>query len=97
MLELEWILVLVPYVWVFLFLWYKRVLHKTFRKKLSPYIDAKVGYSVVNVEGGFCNPSVGCHFYFGHSNVGLSVGVGYVMQAFKRGYYGDEKMLEVFH
>lgn len=51
--------------------------------------DAKVGYSLADVKGVFCNPSVGCHFYFGHSNVGLSVGIGYVVQAFKD-FYDEE-------
>lgn len=64
-------------------------LHKAFRKNVSPYIDAKVGYSLADVKGVFCNPSVGCHFYFGHSNVGLSVGIGYVVQAFKD-FYDEE-------
>lgn len=54
--------------------------HKAFRRNASPFIDMKIGYSAVNATGFYCNPSVGCHFYFGHSNAGISVRLGYVAQ-----------------
>ncbi len=61
--------------------------HMSLKKNVSPYIDAKIGYSVADVEGFYFTPSVGCHFYFGHSKVGLSVGLGYVLQKCKMNYY----------
>lgn len=61
-------------------------LHRLFKKNVSPYLDAKIGYSVADVEGFYFAPSVGCHFYFGHSKTGLSVGVGYVAQNVKDFY-----------
>ena len=61
--------------------------HRSMKKNASPYIDAKIGYSVADVEGFYFSPSVGCHFYFGHSKVGLSVGLGYVMQKATMKYY----------
>ena len=54
--------------------------HKAYRRNVSPFVDAKIGYNFVNFEGLYFAPSVGCHFYFGHSNVGLSAYVGYVLQ-----------------
>ncbi len=62
-------------------------LHMSFRKNVSPYVDTKIGYSFADVEGFYFNPSVGCHFYFGHSKVGLGVGVGYVLQRAEIAYY----------
>lgn len=55
-------------------------IHKAYRRNVSPFIDAKIGYNLVHAEGLYFAPSVGCHFYFGHSNVGLSAYLGYVMQ-----------------
>lgn len=56
-------------------------LHNLFKKNASPYIDLKGGYSVINVSGGYFSPEIGCHFYFGHSKCGLSVGVNYTLQS----------------
>lgn len=65
-------------------------LHKVFKKNVSPYFDVKGGYSVVNVTGGYFSPEIGCHFYFGHSKCGLSVGVNYTLQSAEVSsyYYG---------
>lgn len=54
--------------------------HKELRKNFSPYISAKVGYSVGDCEGLYFAPQVGCHFYFGHSKFGLSTAIGYTLQ-----------------
>lgn len=52
--------------------------HKAFRKNISPYWDAKMGYTAGGDYNGFYfSPQVGCHFCFGHSLCGLSVGIGY--------------------
>jgi hypothetical protein len=64
-------------------------LHKVFHKNFSPYLDAKIGYSVADCEGFYFAPQIGCHFYFGHSNAGISVGVGYTLQNYKINYRGD--------
>lgn len=55
-------------------------LHSVFKKNFSPYVDTKIGYSFADCKGFYFTPSIGCHFYFGHSKTGLSVGVGYVLQ-----------------
>ena len=60
--------------------------HKAYRRNASPFIDMKIGYSAINATGLYCNPSVGCHFYFGHSNAGISVRLGYVAQLVKTTY-----------
>lgn len=62
-------------------------LHRLFKKNFSPYLDVKMGYSLSDVEGFYFAPSVGCHFYFGHSKTGISVGVGYVLQNTEYEYY----------
>lgn len=60
-------------------------------KRVSPYVDMKIGGSAADVAGFFFNPSLGCHFYFGDSKVGLSVNVGYCMQNTEfYGYYYDD-------
>lgn len=52
--------------------------HKAFRKNVSPYWDAKMGYTAGGDYNGFYfSPQIGCHFCFGHSLCGLSVGIGY--------------------
>ena len=54
--------------------------HKAYRRNASPFLDFKIGYSAVNAKGFYCNPAIGCHFYFGHSNAGISVRLGYIAQ-----------------
>lgn len=61
--------------------------HKAFRKNFSPYVDAKIGYSFADCEGFYFAPQIGCHFYFGHSKTGISIGVGYTLQNYKYRYY----------
>lgn len=51
--------------------------HKSFRKNVSPYWDAKMGYTVGYDSGFYFAPQVGCHFYFSHSKFGLGIGLGY--------------------
>ena len=55
-------------------------LHKLFRKNVSPYIDVKIGYNALHNAGFYFSPELGCHFYFGHSKCGLSVGLTYDLQ-----------------
>ena len=53
-------------------------LHRLFKKNFSPFIDMKIGYSFGDVDGFYFSPTVGCHFYFGHSTKGISLGLGYI-------------------
>ena len=55
--------------------------------EITPFIDLRVGYSLIDVEGAFINPSVGCRFEL-TDNIGLNVGIGYTMQQLD---YGTEK------
>ena len=61
-------------------------LHKLFQKNVSPYADVKMGYNILTNAGFYFSPEIGCHFYFGHSKCGLSVGLNYDLQ----GYYFEE-------
>lgn len=58
-------------------------IHKAYNKRISPYIETRVGYSVGDIEGFFCAPAAGCHIYFGKSKMGLSIGLGYNVQMTK--------------
>lgn len=64
-----------------IFMHLRSELHRSLGSNASPYFDVKIGGAAADVSGFFFNPSLGCHFYFGHSNVGLSVNVGYCMQS----------------
>lgn len=57
------------------------------KNNVTPYIDCKIGYSVVDIEGFYLSPSIGCRFAIGEKS-GVYVGAGYVMQKEKIGY-GD--------
>ena len=52
--------------------------------KITPFFDVKVGYSVVDVEGFFFSPSMGCRFGF-NNDTALLLSFGYEMQLAK--YY----------
>lgn len=45
----------------------------------APFVEARVGYAFGETMGWIISPSLGWHFYFGRSNVGLSLNVGYEM------------------
>lgn len=60
-------------------------------EEITPYIDLRVGYSLIDVKGVYINPSVGCRFEL-TDDIGLNVGVGYTMQQAEYiFYYGSEK------
>lgn len=46
-------------------------------KKISAYLDAKVGYNVGWDYGFYFSPQLGCHFTFGDTRSGINVSVGY--------------------
>lgn len=57
------------------------------KTRVSPYFDAKIGYSVVDVKGVFISPSFGIRFGM-KNNVGINLQVGYSLQGYKySGYY----------
>lgn len=51
-------------------------------QEITPYVDLRVGYSFIDVEGVYVSPSVGCRFELS-DNIGLNIGVGYTMQQAK--------------
>ncbi len=65
--------------------------------EITPYVDLRVGYSLIDVKGVYINPSVGCRFELS-DDIGLNVGIGYTMQQsefsiidFDFGYYRVKK------
>lgn len=50
--------------------------------EITPYVDLRVGYSLIDVKGVYINPSVGCRFELS-DDIGLNVGIGYTMQQSK--------------
>lgn len=50
-------------------------------KKISPFFDAKIGYSVGDFQGFYASPSFGVRFGL-KKNLGLNASVGYTAQGF---------------
>lgn len=50
--------------------------HKPLYSKVSPYLDAKIGFETSDASL-YLEPQLGCHFYFGRSPMGLSIGLSY--------------------
>lgn len=58
---------------------------------VSPYLDAKIGYSTTDVDGLFISPSVGCSWTFS-DKIAFTVSLGYEYQranCFKADYFID--------
>ncbi len=56
-------------------------LHKLFNKRVSPFFEMKMGYSLgEDISGFYCAPAVGCHVYFGKTKMGLGASIGYNVQ-----------------
>lgn len=56
-------------------------LHNFKGRVFSPYIDIKLGYNFLKMQGVFFSPEIGMHWYFGHKLVGLGFGLGYHLQS----------------
>ncbi len=50
------------------------------KKKVSPFIDAKIGYSVLDVSGFYMNPDVGVSWNF-YKGLSVFLKVGYTYNA----------------
>ncbi len=53
---------------------------------ITPFVDAKIGYTAGDISGFYFSPSIGCRFGLSH-NVGLNIGLGYSLQQTKIVYY----------
>ncbi len=51
------------------------------KTKVSPFFDAKIGYSVVDLKGWFLSPSFGVRIGL-NDNLGINIKVGYSAQEF---------------
>ncbi len=51
------------------------------KKRLSPFVDVKAGYSPVSVKGAYANASIGCHYSLSQK-LGLNLSVGYDVQKY---------------
>ncbi len=49
--------------------------------KIAPFLDFKVGYSVLDVEGFYCSPSIGIRVATSGKS-GFNIGLGYEVQKF---------------
>lgn len=47
-------------------------------KRITPFVEAKVGYAVGDVDGVYASPSVGCRFRMGNKSA-FNVSVGYTL------------------
>lgn len=53
---------------------------------ITPYIDAKLGYSVADIDGLYFSPSIGCRFGL-NERIGINIGLGYSLQQAEVWYY----------
>lgn len=53
--------------------------------EISPFVEVRIGYSLIDIKGFYLNPAIGCRFAVS-DNISLNVGVGYTLQ--KAEYYG---------
>ena len=62
-------------------------------KKVSPFIDIKLGYSVYEITGAYFSPTIGCRFAKG-SRSAFWIGMGYSLQKAHEDiyYYGRNKI-----
>lgn len=60
--------------------------------EITPYVELKVGYSLLDIKGVYINPSVGCRFEL-NDDIGLNVGIGYTMQ--QSDYYVKDYMINI--
>ena len=58
--------------------------------EITPFVDLRVGYSLIDVKGVYVNPSIGCRFEL-TDDIGLNVGVGYTMQQVELVHYYEKK------
>ena len=54
--------------------------------KITPYLDAKIGYSECQVEGFYLSPTIGVRCAVGEK-CGIYLGVGYSLQSSNKIYY----------
>lgn len=58
--------------------------------EITPFVELRVGYSLIDVKGVYVNPSIGCRFEL-TDDIGLNVGVGYTMQQVELVHYSEKK------
>lgn len=58
--------------------------------EITPFVELRVGYSLIDVKGVYVNPSIGCRFEL-TDDIGLNVGVGYTMQQVEFVHYSEKK------
>lgn len=56
---------------------------------ITPFVDLKAGYSLLDVKGFYLNPSVGCRFSV-TDNIALNLSIGYTMQKADFIYFGKQ-------
>lgn len=56
------------------------------KRKITPFLDLRIGYSAGEVKGLYFSPELGCNFGFGYK-AGFSLSVGYELQRVKMYYY----------
>jgi hypothetical protein len=49
-------------------------------KRITPFVEAKVGYAVGDVDGVYASPSIGCRFRMGNKSA-FNVSVGYTLMS----------------
>jgi len=59
------------------------------QKRITPFVDLKVGYSIIDVEGFYTSPSIGCRFK-PRRGLAFSIGVGYTLQKYDFEFHDNQ-------
>lgn len=56
---------------------------------ITPFVELKVGYSLLDVKGFYLNPAIGCRFSVS-DNIALNLSLGYTVQKADYVYFGKQ-------
>ncbi len=58
------------------------------QNSITPFVDLKIGYSVLDAEGLYLSPSVGCRFQ-ARRGLAFNIGIGYTLQKYNFEFFDD--------
>lgn len=58
------------------------------QNSITPFVDLKIGYSILDAEGLYLSPSVGCRFQ-AKRGLAFNIGIGYTLQKYKFEFFDD--------
>ncbi|MBR6310704.1 MAG: hypothetical protein IKR52_05845 [Paludibacteraceae bacterium] len=58
------------------------------KKSTTPFIEARIGYTFIDVDGMFFRPAFGCRFGSTNNNIGGGISIGYTIQKDRQHFDG---------